>query len=122
MVPKSRVSRVIPGILGLLVVLTLTGCIGIWDNSSLYTVQPAVGSPESDLLKNYGAPSFAASVDNQKIYTYKIRNNMYIICFGLFNGRDMVVVCEDGKVKEIKSVERPKAFSLFQPWTWADTE
>ena len=108
---------------GLAALVFTTGCVGIYDNSSLFKYKgPAEGVEEVEMLQSYGAPSFATQVGSQKVYIYKIRDNKYIILFGLFDGADLTVTCEEGKIIKVNRVERPKAFSLFQPWIWADTE
>jgi len=110
-------------LLGSCALLLASGCIGIYNNSDLFKYSgPQEGMAEIELLEKYGTPSFATDVGTQKVYMYKVRDNMYIILVGLFDGKDLIVTCEEGKVTKVNSVERPKAFSLFQPWNWADTD
>lgn len=96
-----------------------TGCIGIYDNTDLFLNDPAVGSSEVDMLKMYGTPAFATTAEDKKVYTYKVRDVLYIICVGIYKGHDMVVVLRDGDVEEVKKVARPSTFTLFQPLPWA---
>lgn len=99
--------------------LMLGGCLGIYDNTDTFLNSPAVNSGEVDLLKNYGTPAFAGRAEDRTVYTYKVRDVMYIICVGIYKGYDMVVVVRDGRVEDVKKVTRPTSFVLFQPIPWA---
>lgn len=101
------------------VLFMVSGCIGIYDNTDLFLNSPAVGSGEVEMLKAYGTPAFTTKAEDRTVYTYKVRDVMYIICVGLYKGHDMVVVIRDGDVEEVKKVTRPNAFTLFQPLPWA---
>lgn len=110
-------------LLGLLSLLFTTGCVGIYNNSALFKYSgPKEGMDELTMLQTYGTPSFSTEVGNQKVYMYKVRDNLYIILVGIFDGADIVVTCENGKVTKVSRVERPKTFSLFNPNVWADTK
>ncbi|GAB4315279.1 MAG: hypothetical protein Kow0059_07290 [Candidatus Sumerlaeia bacterium] len=116
-------KRIIPGWLKCVVIvgalILSSGCFGLYDNTDLFLNDPPIGGGEVDMLKNYGTPAFVANTGDRRVYTYKVRNVMYIICVGLYEGYDMAVVVRDGKVEEVKKVERPTAFTLFQPLPWA---
>ena len=101
---------------------TLTGCIGVYNNSDLFTPAPYQGMDELAMLKGYGTPDFTTFVEDQKVYTYKVRDNLYVILVGVYDGYDLVVVCEDGQVRETTKVEAAKRFSLFSPVPWSDTQ
>lgn len=106
----------------LLLALPLTGCIGIYDNSERFMSQPGIGTDEVTMLKTYGTPDFVGFVEDKKVYTYKVRNNKYIILVGDYQGYDLVIVCESGQVKEVTRVNRPKGFALLNPVPWAEVE
>ncbi|MCB2156375.1 hypothetical protein KQI84_15990 [bacterium] len=114
--------RTIQLIAAAVLAISLTGCIGIYDNSELFRPAPHQGMDELAMLQSYGTPTFTTFVEDQKIYTYKVRENMYIILLGIYDGYDLVVVCEDGRVREITKVDPPKRFSLISPVPWSDTE
>ncbi|MDX1971364.1 MAG: hypothetical protein SFY68_02420 [Candidatus Sumerlaeia bacterium] len=108
--------------LATLSLLPLTGCIGIYDNSKLFTPTPQVGMSELELLKQYGTPSYSDFVDDKKVHIYKIRNNQYIVLFGKYDGYDLVITCDNGQVIDIDRAERGEAFALFNPVPWAEAE
>jgi hypothetical protein len=121
---KTRIARTarLAAVLAGLAVLPLTGCIGIYNNSNLFQLSPNEGLDEVELLKRYGAPDFSGYVENRQVYVYKVRNNRYIVLFGLYEGYDMVVTCENGVVRNVSRVERPQAFALLNPVPWAETK
>lgn len=98
----------------------LSGCIGIYDNTDIFFDLPNPDMPEAELLQKYGTPSYAGFADDQKIYTYKVRDNKYIILIGLYEGYDLVITCRDGVVVKTDRVERPTGFALFNPVPWAE--
>lgn len=100
----------------------LSGCIGIYDNSALFFNLPREGTSEGTILRTYGTPDFAGFAENEKIYTYKVRKNQFIILLGMYEGYDMVVTCKNGEVASVDKVIRPKTFSLFYPTPWAEAE
>ena len=102
-------------------VLTLfpTGCVGIYDNSARFFNVPKVGTSEVELLKDFGAPSFTTSAGSRKVHVYKVRDVKYIILVGIYEGYDLVVVVQNGRVEETKKVPRASAFTLFTPVPWA---
>lgn len=99
--------------------IVLTGCIGIYNNSDVFFNPPETGTSELELLKDFGAPDFAETTREGKVYVYKVRDVKYIILVGIYDGHDMVVVMQDGVVVQTRNVQRPKAFTLFQPIPWA---
>jgi hypothetical protein len=100
----------------------LTGCYGTYDNSQLFFNLPKVGTTEGTVLRTYGTPAFAGFAENEKIYTYKVRKNQYIILFGQYEGYDMVVTCKNGEVSSVDKVVRPRTFSLLYPTPWAEEQ
>jgi hypothetical protein len=102
--------------------LLLAGCIGIHDNTPIFLNPPREGMSEGALIRNYGTPSFAGFAENEKIYTYKVRNNKYIVLVGIYEGYDLVITCKNGTVTAVDRVIRPKTFALFQPLPWAETD
>ncbi|HPB30151.1 MAG TPA: hypothetical protein PLB62_01720 [Candidatus Sumerlaeota bacterium] len=97
----------------------LTGCIGIYNNQDNFLNPPETGAPEINMLNSLGAPQFSTTVEDQKVYVYRVRNVKYIVLVGLYEGYDLVVICRDGMVVQTKRVPRPKAFTLFNPLPWA---
>lgn len=104
----------IAGLLGL-----STGCVGIYSNKELFLNEPAVGTSEVDTIKQFGAPDFNVETGANSVFTYKVRDVMYFILFGIYRGYDLVVVFENGLVNETHRVQRPKTVTLFQPVPWA---
>lgn len=102
-------------------ILFVGGCVGINDNTRTFLNPPAPGMLEIDLLTSFGAPHYAGFAENQKVYIYKVRNHKYIVLVGIYEGYDMVVVCDGGEVTEVVKVERPTTFALLQPMPWAET-
>jgi hypothetical protein len=102
--------------------LPLSGCIVIYDNSLQFELQPGKGLEETEVLKRYGAPEYAGFVENKQVYIYKIRNNRYYVLFGVYEGYDLVITCENGVVTDVSKVSRPSAMTLFNPVPWAEAD
>ncbi len=96
------------------------GCVGVYNNRPHFMTEPQIGMSEADLIKRYGTPSFSGFALDQKIYTYKVRDNKYIVLVGLYEGYDLVVVCEGGEVKEIARAPRPTTLTILHPAPWAE--
>ena len=103
----------------LFAILILSSCMGFYNNTSNFLNPPGIGTEEINVLKELGTPAFSTIVEDQKVYTYRVRDVKYIILIGLYEGYDLVVICRDGMVVESKRVPRPKAFTLFNPLPWA---
>lgn len=114
-------KKIIPVTL-LFITVIFTGCVGSYNNTHNFLNPPATGDEELSVLKEFGTPSFATTVEDQKIYTFKVRDVKYMVCIGLYEGYDLVVICRDGMVVETKKVPPPKSFSLFYPVPWAVAE
>ena len=115
--------RSITCVLGLAALLfSLSGCIGFYGNTTRFLQPPTEGMEEIDMIKQYGEPSFCTVVEDQKVYSYKVRDVKYVVVVGLYNGYDLVIVCRDGRVIEVKKIDRNQSFSLFQPVPWAIEE
>ncbi len=107
-----------------LVVLILSlilhvGCVGLYSNTANFMNPPEPGKEVVDMLKEYGIPVFTATVEDQEIYGYRVRDVRYIVLFGSYKGYDLIVVSRDGRVVETKKIQRPQALSLFTPVPWA---
>ncbi len=99
-----------------------TGCIGIYNNTDLFIGGPHMGMDEKTLIDTYGTPAWQGFVEDKKIYTYKVRDNKYILFLGVYEGYDLVVTVEDGKVKDSKRADIAESFTLFSPLPWAITD
>lgn len=119
---KSPAKKAAITLLCSFAVLSLSGCIGIYDNSKLFQPTPQVGMTELEVLKQYGTPSYSGFVGDNAVYTYKIRDNKYIVLFGMYEGYDLVLTCDNGQVVSIDRAERSNAFTLFNPVPWAESE
>lgn len=117
----TRITRWIPAMALLATLTFLPGCIGINNNSRTFLNPPSTGMLEIDVLTKYGAPHYAGFAENQKVYIYKVRDHKYIVLVGIYEGYDLVVVCDAGEVTNVVKVERPTTFALFQPLPWAET-
>lgn len=100
----------------------LSGCIGVYNNSKQFLNNPENGMAEGDLIRQYGTPAYSGFVENEKLYTYKVRDNKYMVLVGVYEGYDLVVTCRNGVVTNTRRVERPQAFSLLYPTPWAEAE
>lgn len=118
----SIISRTLKAAAALAACATLSGCIGMYSNTSLFYNDPASGMEEVKLIQQYGTPSFSTNIEDRKVYTFKVRDNNYYILLGAYSGYDLVVVCRDGLVVETTRVPRPSAFTLFTPVPWAETD
>lgn len=107
--------------LGLLIV-SLSGCVGLYGNTTRFLQPPTEGMEEIEMIKQYGEPSFSTIVEDQKVYCYKVRDVKYLVVVGIYEGYDLVIVCRDGRVIHIKKIDRNRCFSLFQPVPWAIEE
>lgn len=119
---SSFVTRSLKAAALVLGMSTLAGCYGTYNNTSLFYNDPASGMEEVKLLQQYGTPAFATNIEDRKVYSFKVRDNSYIILVGMYNGYDLVVVCRDGLVVETKRVPRPSSFTLFSPLPWAEAD
>ncbi len=99
--------------------LFLSGCMGFYKNSDNFLNIPQAGEKEIVILNQLGIPSFSASVEDNKVYCYRVRDVKYIILVGIYEGYDLVITCRDGAVVESKRVPRPRTFTLFSPVPWA---
>lgn len=99
-----------------------TACVGVYNNTNQFLNDPKEGMAEGDLIRTYGTPAFTGFAENEKIYTYKVRDTKYIVLVGLYEGYDLVVTCKNGIVTDSQRVKRPEAFTLFQPLPWAVAE
>ena len=110
-------------ILGLaILVFSLSGCIGFYGNTTRFLQPPSEGMEEIEMIKQYGEPSFSTVVEDQTVYSYKIRDVKYLVVVGIYKGYDLVIVCLDGRVIEVKKIDRNQSFSLFHPAPWAIEE
>ena len=120
--PKPTMRIILPLLAALGIMFLSAGCVGVYKNTDVFAIQPHEGMSEVEMLQSFGAPHFSAYVEDQKIYTYKVRDNKYIIAVGVYDGYDMVVTCQNGTVKKVGRVERPRSFSVLFPTPWAETE
>ena len=112
---RTRPSS-IASILGLaILVFSLSGCIGFYGNTTRFLQLPVEKMGVIEMLQQYGEPSFSTIVEDKTIYTYKVRDVKYIVVVGIYNGYDLVIVCMDGKVDQVKKIGRNQSFSLFHP-------
>ncbi len=119
---KSTISRTGRQVSALAVLLVLSGCIGLYDNSKQFLNEPPVGMTEIELIKTYGTPAFATATGTDKILTYRVRDTKYILLYGSYEGYDLVIVLKNGSVVETHKVQLANAFALFQPWPWMVSE
>ncbi len=113
-----RFSHAVKRLSAIAVLVALTGCIGLYNNSEQFLNEPEVGMSEVEVIKTYGTPAFASGVGLDRVLTYKVRDTKYLLVFGQYEGYDLVIVMKDGKVVETQKVPVGKAFALFQPWPW----
>lgn len=100
----------------------MSGCIGRYDNSAMFSPGPHKGMEEVEMLQNYGTPSWQGFAEDKKIYTWKVRDNTYIIIVGVYEGYDLVVTVENGEVSEVRKAPRPKALTILSPLPWAESD
>jgi len=102
--------------------LLSSGCIGIYDNTAMFSPGPHKGMEEVDMLRAYGTPSWQGFAEDKKVYTWKVRDNTYIVVAGVYDGYDLVVTVENGEVSEVHKAPRPKAVTVFGPLPWAEAD
>lgn len=102
--------------------ILMAGCIGIYDNTAHFSPGPHKGMDELTLLQNYGTPAWQGFAEDKKVYTWKVRDNMYIVVAGVYDGYDLVVTVENGEVSDVRRAPRPKALAIFSPLPWAEAE
>ncbi len=100
----------------------LAGCIGQYDNSAIFTPGPHEGMDEITLVQTYGTPSWQGFAEDKKLYTWKVRDNTYILVVGVYDGYDLVVTVENGEVSEVTRAPRPKALTILSPLPWAEAD
>ena len=102
-----------------LTLITLTSCVGIYDNTKRFMNLPAEGTDELQMIREYGSPDFTTTVEDQKVYTYKVRKVGYYVVVGIYEGYDLMVVCRDGRIVESKKIPHHNSFTIFQPVPWS---
>jgi len=100
----------------------LSGCMGFYKNSDNFLNIPQTGAQEIVILNELGIPTYSTSVEEKKVYCYRVRDVKYIILVGIYEGYDLIITCRDGVVVESKRVPRPRTFTLFSPVPWAVTD
>lgn len=106
----------------ILATISMSGCIGIYNNTDRFLNDPKPGMGEGDLIRTYGTPAFAGFAENEKIYSYKVRDTKYIVLVGIYEGYDLVVTCKNGVVTDTQRVKRPTSLTILQPMPWAVAE
>ncbi len=104
------------------VLFSLSGCIGFYGNTKRFLQPPTEGMEEIAMIKQFGEPSFCAVVEDQKVYSYKVRDVLYVVLVGIYSGYDLIMVCRDGRVIEVKKMPRNRSFTLFWPIPWTVAE
>ncbi len=102
--------------------LALPGCFGVYDNTDRFLNDPDLGLTETEVIKGYGTPAFASGNNKERVLTYQVRDNKYIILVGIYEGYDLIVIFRDGKVAETHKVERGKSLAFLSPLPWIVTE
>ncbi len=103
-------------------VFLLAGCIGQYDNTAIFTPAPHKGMDEVALVQAYGTPSWQGFAEDKKLYTWKVRDNTYILIVGVYDGYDLVVTVENGEVSEVTRAPRAKALTILSPLPWAEAD
>jgi len=116
---KNALKRIGVSLFVILGMLFLSGCMGFYKNSDNFLNVPKTGEQEIVILNELGIPSYSTSVEDKKVYCYRVRDVKYIILVGIYDGYDLIITCRDGVVVESKRVPRPRTFTLFSPVPWA---
>lgn len=103
----------------LLAVVLASGCVGIYSNKDRFLNEPRLGESITDVVKAYGAPTFNVDDGSRKLFTYKVREVMYFILVGIYQGHDLVVTFDDDRVVSTQRLPRPKTVTILQPIPWA---
>ncbi|MEQ8820661.1 MAG: hypothetical protein RLY93_10475 [Sumerlaeia bacterium] len=102
--------------------MVLAGCIGIYDNRKVFQPGPNRGMEERELLRQYGTPAYSGFVEDEKVYIYKVRQQGYYVLVGIYDGYDLVVFCDDGRVTDVQQAPLGTNFSFLNPVPWAVAE
>lgn len=94
------------------------GCIGTQMATDVFLNQPVPGTSEVDLIKTYGMPDYSLSSGATSVHVYQVPERQYYVLYGWSEDVDMVVVCRDGQVAEVKNVRTSESMAILQPATW----
>ena len=98
--------------------LASTGCIGTLKAPDAFLNQPAPGMDEIEMIQTYGMPDYTHTSGDSTVHVYQVNEYYYYIAFGESKEVDMVVLCKDGKVTEVKNVKAGEGMAILQPNTW----
>ncbi len=100
------------------VLLSSVGCIGIQKAPDVFLNQPSPGMDEIEMIKTYGMPDYTHTSGDTTVHVYQMNDYYYYVAYGKSEDVDMVVVCKDGVVTEVKKVRVGDGLAILQPNTW----
>lgn len=116
---RGRVRTRLAGAVASLLLCVSSGCVGIYSNKDRFLNEPQPGLSLTEVVKTYGAPSFMVDDGPTKLFTYKVRDVMYFVLVGIYQGHDLVVAFQNGVVTATHRLPRPKTVAFLQPLPWA---
>ena len=107
-----------------LVLFTLPiSCAGVYSkqeygpNLMQQTSAFAVGSSVTQSIANVGAPDHIFPADKQVLYVFKRLEGMQVLSvFGQVKKTDLVVITEDGIIKEVKAIPKGEGLAILSGW------
>ncbi len=99
--------------------LAASGCIGITKSSPVFLNPPSIGMTVVDMVKTYGAPVYTASSGDETVYVYRVMDHAHYVAYGYNEDLDLVVVCKNGAVTEVKNVKAGSGMAILHP-TWIE--
>ena len=107
-----------------LVLFTLPiGCAGVYSkqdygpNLMQQTSAFAVGSSITQAIASVGAPDSVYPADKQVLYVFKRVEGMQVLSvFGQVKKTDLVVITEDGLIKDVKAVPKGEGLAIISGW------
>ncbi len=114
-------SRNVLSLLVGVVLFTLpVGCVGVYSkqdygpNLMQQTSAFTVGSPITQAISNVGAPDATFAADKQVLYVFKRIEGLQVLSvFGQVKKTDLVVITEDGIIKEVKAVPKGEGLAII---------
>jgi hypothetical protein len=114
-------SRIVLLLAVTVALLTLSiGCAGVYSkqeygpNLMQQTSAFSVGSPITQAIASVGAPDSVYPADKQVLYVFKRLEGMQVLSvFGQVKKTDLVVITEDGLIKDVKAVPKGEGLAII---------
>jgi len=98
------------------------GCVGVYSrqdygpNLMQQSAAFTIGSPITNAFSSVGAPDATFDAGKQTVYVFKrIEGFQILSVFGQVKKTDLMVVTEEGLIKEVRSVPKGEGLSILAP-------